>query len=364
MPRKILLYASQLYSLSILRPVQQAALKRGDEVGWYYANPELLAYRADGERQLALVDDVMAFAPDAVMVASNIVPDFFPGIKVQLFHGFSVSKRSDTKGHYRIRGFFDLYCTQGPATTRNFDILAKKYGHFKVVETGWPKLDPLFPQRQASPPDPGQRPRLLVTSTFTPALSLARPLYAEIRALAQTRRWQILVTLHPKMAPSTVQRYRDLHGDFLTFVETDNILPLLEQADVMLSDTSSVVFEFLLLGKPVVTFRNRKPGPWLINFEEPAQLADALSQALNPSPGLQQAIADLGRQIHPYNDGCSSERVLVAVDQFIDQGWGRKLKSKPLNLVRRWKTCRRLKYPLYKTFLSRFRHGQNNQQDN
>ncbi len=152
MPRKILLYASQLYSLSILRPVQDAALSRGDEVGWYYANPDLLPYRAQSERRLATVDEVMAFAPDAVMVASNTVPDFFPGLKVQLFHGFSVSKRSDAKGHYRIRGFFDLYCTQGPATTRNFEILAAKYGHFKVVETGWPKLDPLFPQRH--PPDP------------------------------------------------------------------------------------------------------------------------------------------------------------------------------------------------------------------
>jgi CDP-glycerol glycerophosphotransferase (TagB/SpsB family) len=306
----------------------------------------------------------MAFAPDAVMVASNTVPDFFPGLKVQLFHGFSVSKRSDAKGHYRIRGFFDLYCTQGPATTRNFEILAAKYGHFKVVETGWPKLDPLFPQRHPPTPEADTCPRLLVTSTFTPALSLALPLYAEISALAKTRRWQILVTLHPKMAPATVQLYRDLQDEFLTFVETDNILPLLEQADVMLSDTSSVVFEFLLLGKPVVTFRNRKPGPWLLNIEQPAQLAGTLQQALAPPADLQQAIADLGRQIHPYGDGRSSQRVLEAVDQFIDLGWKRELKPKPLNLLRRWKTCRRLQYPLYKTFLPSFPQGRSDRQGN
>lgn len=359
MARKILLYASQLYSLSILRPVQQAARARGDAVAWYYANPALLPYCGRGEHLLASVPEVMDFAADAVMVASNAVPDFFPGIKVQLFHGFSVAKRSDSKGHYRIRGLFDLYCTQGPATTRNFEILAAKYRHFKVVETGWPKLDPLFSQGQAPASEPDACPRLLVTSTFTPALSLALPLYAEIRALAKARRWKILVTLHPKMAPSTVQLYRDLSDEFLTFVETDNILPLLEQADVMLSDTSSVVYEFLLLGKPVVTFRNRKPGPWLLNIEHPTQLEGALHQALKPPVELQQAIADLGRQIHPYADGRSSERVLETVDQFIDQGWSRELKSKPLNLLRRWKTCRRLKYPLVKTFLPPFKQGQN-----
>ena len=65
-------------------------------------------------------------------------------LRVQVFHGFNVRKRSDNKGHFRVRGFFDLYCTQGPDTTLPFKVLEKKFGYFKVVETGWPKMDPMF----------------------------------------------------------------------------------------------------------------------------------------------------------------------------------------------------------------------------
>ena len=55
----------------------------------------------------------------------------------------STSARRE-RGHFRIRGLFDLYCTQGPATTEPFEQLAREHGHFAVAETGWPKLDPLF----------------------------------------------------------------------------------------------------------------------------------------------------------------------------------------------------------------------------
>ena len=95
-------------------------------------------------RPVAHARAAVALRPRAVFSAANWVPTFVSGAKVQVFHGFNVEKRDEARGHFRVRGLFDLYCTQGPATTARFSELAAREGHFKVVETGWPKLDPVF----------------------------------------------------------------------------------------------------------------------------------------------------------------------------------------------------------------------------
>jgi len=45
--------------------------------------------------------------------------------------------------------------------------------------------------------------------------------------------------------------------------------------------------------------------------------------------------------IHPYTDGKSSERVLDAVEWFIQDGY-KGLKEKPLNLIRHYKIRKKL----------------------
>lgn len=342
-PRRYLLYATQLYEYAILRPLQRAIRERGDEVAWFVRNVSAGYLRAD-ERRLDTVRAVREYNPCAVLTASNLIPHFFPGVKVEVFHGFNAEKREPAVGHFRIRGCYDLYCTQGPETTGPFRELERRHGHFAVAETGWPKLDPLF-ARPESVPDAGipgdDRPVVLFTSTFTERLSAARPLLATIRELAGRGRWLWLVNLHPKMDPRVVAAYRDLAGDNLRFVETDDILPLLETADVMISDTSSVLKEFLTLHKPVVTFRNRRPGPHLLDVHDPADIEPAIERALERPPELMDRIRAYADHIHPYRDGRSSERVLAATDDFIAHRKGR-LARKPLNLWRKL----RLRYEL------------------
>ena len=46
-------------------------------------------------------------------------------------------------------------------------------------------------------------------------------------------------------------------------------MPLLQRADAMLCDSSSIILEFMFLDKPVVTFRNSHPGPHLIDVDRP-----------------------------------------------------------------------------------------------
>ena len=337
MKKHYLLYGSERYALAILRPVQTAIRARGDEAAWFFDGPgaeDLVA----GERLLS-VAEVRAWQPIAVITPSNAVPHFFPGVKVETFHGFDAGKPR----HIYIRGFFDLYCTTGPRDTAQFQTIADRLGHFTVTETGWPKLDPFMRDNAGALPPVREPPVILYHSTFSPAWSAADILYEEVRRLSRTGRWRWIVTFHPKMNADTRARYQALQNEYLTFAENDNILELFAQVDMMCSDTSSALNEFLLTGKPVVTFKNRRPGPQLIDIDDPAQFEGAIERALQRPPQLLQAIREYADAIHPYRDGRSSERVLQAIDAFIASG-ARNRKHKPLNLWRKLKIRRRVGY--------------------
>lgn len=338
MANRYLLYGSERYALAILRPLQAAIRARGDAAAWFFDRAGSEELRQD-ERLLSSVAEVRRWNPTAIFTSSNAIPHFFPGVKVSVFHGFNAGKPR----HIYIRGFFDLYCTTGPADTRAFTALADKLGHFSVCETGWPKLDPFLRQLAAEVPPLHTPPVVLYHSTFSPSWSAAEALYETVRDLSRTGQWRWIVTLHPKMNPATVAKYRALESEFLHFATEDNILDLFPLVDVMVSDTSSALHEFTLTYKPVITFNNRRPGPELIDIHEPQALKPAIERALSRPPELMQAVRDYANSIHPNRDGHSSERVLAAVDGFIAQG-ARNAKSKPLNLWRKLKIRKRLGY--------------------
>lgn len=325
------LFASQRYAWPILAPMAGALREAGLE-------PHTLAL--DGAAGGALdgvprVDlrQAVALRPRAVFSASNWVPTFLAGAKVQLFHGFNVQKRDDARGHFRVRGLFDLYCTQGPATTQPFRELAREQGHFAVVETGWPKLDPLFapdsPDADALRARAAGRPVVLFASTFTEGLSAAPHLLDAIAAeIARGERYWLL-TLHPKVPQALADRYRALQGAHACFIEPEQLVAAERAADVLLADTTSVVSEFIAQRKPVVTFRNRVPQAHMLDFDDPARLPAMLRQAFAPSPELVQAIDDYAQLIHPARDGHSARRVVAASEALLRGDLG-VLRRKPL----------------------------------
>ena len=335
MTRRYLLYASERYALGILRPLQEAIRARGDEAAWFFDGPGADTLRSD-EPLLPSVAEVRRYAPLASFAPGNHIPHFFPGAKVEIFHGFDAGKPR----HIYIRGFFDLYCTTGPRDTKQFQQMAEQLGHFSVVETGWPKLDPYVGFDSRSDSD---RPVVLYHSTFSPSWSAARTLYETVKRESVTGNYRWIVCLHPKSDPDVVHAYRGLAGEYLEFSEADNILDEFPKADLMVSDTSSALSEFLLWHKPVITFNNRRPGPQLVDIHEPEQLLPSIARAVQRPPELMRAIQDYTDSIHPYRDGRSSQRVLAAVDEFLDRG-GRNRRRKPLNLWRKWKIRRRLGY--------------------
>ena len=342
-----LLFATERYGLPILTPLAQALHARGARVH------ALLAGGASGLVLPAPVRPVdvrgaVALRPRAVFSASNEVPTFVSGAKVQLFHGFNVEKRADGRGHFRVRGLFDLYCTQGPATTVPFQALARQLRHFAVVETGWPKLDPLFRDDGGASaalraPAAG-RPVVLFGSTFTERLSAAPHLFDAIAAdIARGGRYWLL-TLHPKCPPELFERYRALAGANAAFVEPEQLMPAQRAADVLVADTSSIVSEFVVQHKPVVTFRNRAPKPHMLDFDAPDRLGAMLRQAFDPSLSLRAALDAYADDIHPFRDGLSSQRVMAATEALIAGELG-VLRRKPVaSLLRQLQIRRDLGY--------------------
>jgi len=344
---KYLLFANQLYSYSILRPLQDAIRARGDEVAWFIHDiPNLL--RHDDAPAIPDVSGVIEYKADAVFVPTNWVPDFFPGIKVEIFHGFNVGKRANSsQDHFRIRGHFDLYCTQGPDTTIPFQALAKKHGYFRVVETGWSKLDPMFNCKNPSELRDKintEKPVIFYASTFSPKLTSAPVLFNFIKSIAESGKWHWLVTLHPKTDSKIIDLYRNIQCKNLTFVEPGKeIIPMLYAADAMLCDTSSIFIEYLLLNKPVVTYNTSIPGPQIINVHNINEIEPALEKALKRPKDLMKEIEKYALKIHPNRDGLASERILDATKDFITSDQS-DLKSKPLNLGRKLQMRKKLKY--------------------
>lgn len=341
---RTLFYVEHNYAFAILRPLQREILARGGEIRWLLAgdeaDPGLLE---PGERQLAGAAEAIAYAPEAVFVPGDRVPGFLPGLKVCVFHGINEDKRG---GAYPERGLFDLYCTEGPGRTGMLKPLAEARAYFEVAETGWIKLDALFEtaaaKRHAKQERAGDRkPHILFASTFTPRLSCAELLFDEIKTLAGSGRWHWSLTLHPKMASETVARYKGIDGDGARYCGPEQIIELLCDADVMVCDNSSILQEFLLLQKPVVTFRNREPRPCMIDITDPAELGPAIEKALSSAPELQAAIEAYGVSVTPFLDGKSSGRVYRAAQSMIERGW---VDRKPRNIWRNLKMRKQLGY--------------------
>ena len=197
---KFLFYIEQNYSFEILRPLQSVIHANGYSVAWIAVGDEVnTGLFHSEERVLDDIKSAIEYQPDACFVPGNIIPNFLSGLKVQVFHGLEWKK----KGHFVIRGCFDLYCTHGPATTDRFNQLAAEHGYFDVVETGWPKLDPLFTTKPFEL-DVINKPVVLFAPTFSPKLTCAGALFEQIKDLVSKQDWLWLAKFHPKMDPELV----------------------------------------------------------------------------------------------------------------------------------------------------------------
>lgn len=349
MKKHYLFFVSVAYSYPILRPLQEEIWRRGDEVAWFI-EPDCPVMLEKNEKWMQTVQEVMDYHPIAVFAPGNYIYDFFPGVKVSLFHGYPINKRGDEKDdHFSIRGWFDIYCTQGESSTLPFKEFERKYGFFKVYETGWCKADSFVKRHMQASSILHERPVVLYSSTFTKNITSAPYLFDTITRLVQEKNWDWIISFHPKYSDLEVLRkYKKLADTYSNVVfHKDGIVDaeLLDSADILLSDASSVIVEFMMLDKPVVTYCNTMPGAHLLNVTNVNALESALENALTrPADLMKEIRAYVGRH-EAHLDGESSSRILDAVNNYIWYFQG-KTRTKPWNLVRKFKLRWRLGYPL------------------
>jgi hypothetical protein len=318
---KTILFCQNPYAFGILEPIMQVLKERGLEYLWFVKEPIKEKFPFKNEPFTSNMNEVKDFKSDAVFVPGNEVPYYLRGLKVQIFHGFAGEK----KGHFRIRHYFDLYLTQGPFFTRKFLELKKKYRNFEVLETGWPKIDIYGKEFHKYDSEKTEllnkysaNKIVLYAPTFSPSLTSGEFLIDEFKELAKNKEYLILVKFHDLMSVELIQSYKQLAAENqrIIFEEERNIIKFLLMADIMISDTSSVVYEFLLLDKPVITFKSSSKNIQWDNLKEYKNLSGKIKSNLTED-NFKDKRRRIFSEYHPYNDGNSAERMVEAVSNYI-----------------------------------------------
>lgn len=219
-------------------------------------------------------------------------------------------------------------------------------------QLGIPKLDPLFwPQYYnnkklvselgISP----QKKTVLFAPSYKP--SCIDEIKAEIVHLAEA--YNLIIKLHPyswsgRYAPHSHHRYYEKlaarNSDIYLIPRNEyDIYPYLVLADTLISETSSVLNEFLALGKfgIIYVLSNYKevhsdgmevlsidPKEWLLgafpHLNSPDQLSEAVEKALNPTKEMTQKLNEYKNYMFTGLDGKSSQRVKAKIDQLLKEG--------------------------------------------
>lgn len=319
---KVILFCQNNYAFGIFEPIKTVLEAQGHDYIWFISEKIINDFPYKNDIFTTSISDLETYKSDVIFAPGNEVPYYLRGLKVQIFHGLAGEK----KGHFRIRHYFDLYLTQGPYFTNNFNILKAKYKTFDVIETGWPKLD-VYGKHKTQYNDYKKellkthhaKKIILYAPTFSPSLTSAPFLIDQIKKLSDHPEYLILLKFHPLMAQEWIDIYQDLANTVsnIIFQDEKNIVKFLLISDLLISDTSSVVYEFILLNKPVISFKSISEHIHWEDSKTYNNLTALVKTNLEDDPFEKSRVYIL-EQFHPYNDGKSAERMVETVASYIN----------------------------------------------
>lgn len=337
---KILLFCENKYAVDILRPLQlEADRQGGHEVLWYVHQLKIPDFPLKNEvRWTYDIHEAHDYYPDAIFAPGNIVPYYLSGVKCSIFHGYAAEKRDQ----FHIRHYFDIYMTQGPFFTEEFLKLQRRYKNFEVIETGWTRQDwtarhhhDFDDEREQLLKEHHCERIVLYAPTFSPRLTSLPKIKGQLVRLVDERRVLLLIKLHPLTKPEWAEEYRQLARDHehMIFEDDFGVTKYMLMADMMISDTSSTIYEMLLLDKPVITLETVSDDPYWKDISSPEQLLSAYDE-LFTNDTLTERRKWIIDNYDPYTDGRCAERMLQAASDYISRhGVPRKRR---LNLWRKY----------------------------
>lgn len=342
---RVVLFCEHKYAVSILSPLQEEADRtQKHEVLWFVDARNIPDFPLkDSVRWTNSIQEIYDFSPEAIFVPGNIVPYYLPGVKAEIFHGYAAEK----KDHWVIRRYLDMYLTQGPFFTKPFEKLAQKYKDFEVVETGWTRQDWIYNNlhtfdnyKKDLLNQHNKSKVVLYAPTFSPSLTSLPHIKDALRKLAEEKDVVILLKFHPLTRKDWVEEYKQLSKevDNIVWIDDQNISKYILASDIMISDTSSAVYEFLLLDKPVITLGNVARDKYWLDITSSDQLSDAFEevQASDEYKEKRQWIID---NYDPYLDGKVAERMFAAVEDYIARHGVPK--QRKLNLWRKYQSVKK-----------------------
>ncbi len=336
---KVILFCQHSYAYGILAPVAAILKEKSYPYIWFTTKNLTNQFPFKYEPHTDSLVDIIKFQSDAIFVPGNYVPHYLRGVKVQVFHGLAGEKKS----HFKIRHFFDLYLTQGPYFTRQFNLLKKRHKNFEVVETGWPKLDIYGNYNSKWASDKKELLELhnakhivLFAPTHNVNMTSAPYLLEEFKELVKDKSYFVIFKFHDLTDKEIVHQYT------IAFMKPSNaiisfepaIAKVLMMADILVSDTSSVVYEFQYLDKPVLTFKSQATNIQWDNAQDYEHLKTRINDVLEKD-GEKSNRQQIKAEYHPYQDGNSALRMVEAVENYIaEKGVPKKRK---VSLARKFK---------------------------
>ena len=331
---RLLFYIAKQYSIPIILPLTRVCTEQNIPYALFVSGKVADVLPREWKDSKIFTDRKSAsqFKPDFVLCPGNFVDFRLPGLKVQLFHGLGVEKKS----HYKIRHFFDIYCTSGPYVTQRFKKLQKKYKYFSILETGWPKVDYILKYDSAGLKEKygvaDDKTVILYAPTFSKKMESASELPPHLKnTIRENEIW--ILKFHELMDKHVIEQIEKIDSGNIRVIETYDVTPLLHLADVMVSDTSSVIYEFMVLNKPVVTYKTRSRPEKAINITNPEDLRAAIDKALS-EPCEERNRQQLD-EINPYLDGNISEGLIRRLNEIHQNPNLLPKKKKPMNLYRK-----------------------------
>ncbi len=261
------------------------------------------------------------------------------GVGIKTLRIRNIVRQKSTRYHVFLEGryWYDYVKSTGYGESADFHV------------TGLPKLDPFFcPDyydntllKKKLGLDPGKQ-----TVLFAPSYKPSCIEQIGDRITELLPEYNLIVKLHPyswggKYAPHSQHKvYQQLAEKrrelFLVPGEEFDIYPYLYLADTLVSDTSSVINEFLALDKHGIiyelSYSNLKhsdgmpvlsidPVEWLAgafpHISSPDQLKEAVELALSPTEAMKTKLAEYKNYFFTGLDGNASHRVKKCIDSIL-----------------------------------------------